>query len=123
MCLAIKMGGNRHQSKKKYHVKYAQNANRAKYQMVPDIAGFLCFTNRREKETVKEAYTILNEYADTLFGPEKGAQDGDEDEEGKDSTKDDEDIDAALEREKKELQQMKTKKVEERRFQVKIVIV
>ena len=107
------MGGNRHKSKKKYHVQHALNAKRAKYQVVPDIAGFLCFTNNKEKETVKEAYTILNEYADPLFGPEKRE---DQDQDIKEDPN--EDIEAALEREKKALDQAQSKKVEDRRFQV-----
>ena len=115
-------GGNRHKDKKKYHVQYAKNARRAKYQMVPDIQGFLCFTNRREKETVKEAYTLLGEYADKMFGPENQDDQRDPANDEEEDHKD-EDIDAALEREKKALDEIKTKKVEERRFQVSQEIV
>nr|CAG4638817.1 EOG090X0GPG [Cyclestheria hislopi] len=34
------------------------------------MKGFLCTSNNREKESVREAYNILNEVADKLYGPE-----------------------------------------------------
>ena len=55
-----------------------------------DMKGFLLTCNFQEKETVREAYNLLNEFGDELFG--------------KDSKVDDEnectDIDAAFEKEK-----------------------
>ena len=35
------------------------------------MKGFLITCNNREKEAVKEAYNLLNEYADKLYGPEQ----------------------------------------------------
>lgn len=34
------------------------------------MKGFLCTCNFREKDCVREAYNLLNEYADKLYGVE-----------------------------------------------------
>lgn len=36
----------------------------------PDMKGFICTCNENEKGCIKEAYNILNEYADQLYGSE-----------------------------------------------------
>ena len=67
---------------------------------------------------VREAYNLLNEFADKIFGPElaKAGPDVEGDEEEEDL---DEDIDAAFEKEKSELVEIKAKTVSgERRFQM-----
>lgn len=74
-----------------------------------DMKGFLLTCNNREREAVREGYNLLNEYADKIFGPEiKNTDLNDEDEE---------DIDAALDKEKATLQAVNDKSRTERRFQ------
>ena len=75
------------------------------------MAGFLLTCNNREKEAVREAYNILNEYADVLYGPESKAEDQKED------VLDCDDIDSALDKEKESLQTETTAEKGERRFQ------
>eukprot|EP00088_Acartia_fossae_P038864 TRINITY_DN4033_c0_g1_i11.p1 TRINITY_DN4033_c0_g1~~TRINITY_DN4033_c0_g1_i11.p1 ORF type:complete len:341 (-),score=110.55 TRINITY_DN4033_c0_g1_i11:52-1074(-) len=99
-----------------------------KKMLTEGMAGFLITCNNRERETIQEAYNVLNEYADKLVGPEirkavpkenekenkKDPNDvdanSDEEEEG-----DIDDIDAALEKEKADILQVVNTK-EERRF-------
>ena len=77
--------------------------------MKEDMKGFLLTCNNREREAVREGYNLLNEYADKIFGPEiKNTDLNDEDEE---------DIDAALDKEKATLQAVNDKARTERRFQ------
>ena len=38
--------------------------------MCPGLKGFLLFCNNKERETIREAYNILNEYADQMYGQE-----------------------------------------------------
>jgi len=75
------------------------------------MMGFLITCNNREKEAVREGYNLLNEFADKLVGPEelpdKVKSDSDEVD----------DIDAALEKEKKGLAAVKAKGFAARRFQ------
>lgn len=40
----------------------------SQFTLQPNQRGFLCTCNSREKECVREAYNILNEHADLLFG-------------------------------------------------------
>ncbi|KAL7648059.1 UNVERIFIED_CONTAM: hypothetical protein RMT77_001676 [Armadillidium vulgare] len=47
---------------------YINNAKRRKNELTSNMKGFLCTTNMREKECVKEAYNILNEFAKKLYG-------------------------------------------------------
>ncbi|KAI8501233.1 THUMP domain-containing protein 1 [Branchiostoma belcheri] len=72
------------------------------------MKGVLVTCNKNEKACIREAYNLLNEYADEMYGPEITASDsGSESEE--------EDVEAAL---AKEVAQMKNKAgKEKRRFQ------
>ena len=74
-----------------------------------DMKGFLLTCNNREREAVREGYNLLNEYADKIFGPEIKNTDLNEE--------DEEDIDAALDKEKATLQAVNDKARTERRFQ------
>lgn len=38
----------------------------------PGMKGFFCTCNFQEKNCIREAYNLLNEYADKLYGPEEG---------------------------------------------------
>ncbi|KAL0276557.1 UNVERIFIED_CONTAM: hypothetical protein PYX00_004116 [Menopon gallinae] len=54
--------------------KYKAFGNKHKHgnKLEPGLVGFLCTCNGkfREKDCLREAYNILNEYADELFGPQ-----------------------------------------------------
>lgn len=76
--------------------------------LTPGMKGVLVTCNERERLCIREAYNVLNEYADQLYGPEHGRQ---EDDPGNES--DSEDIEEALAKEVKELQETK----QEKRFQ------
>ena len=100
---------------KRFYQMQAKREKQGKYQMVPDLRGFLLSSNRYEKEWVRDAYNILNEAADLVYGPEKPNDEGakieaeDDDEE--------EDIEAALKKEKEEIVANSAKDIKERRFQ------
>lgn len=123
---------------KRFYQMQAKKAKFAKFQIVPGVrgqlliqknlfifskllqlpsSGFLGSCNSHEKEAVKEAYNVLNEFADQVYGPETGGKD-----DGHDKTleaeAEEEDIEAALAAEQKELAEIRTKKTEDRRFQV-----
>ena len=72
--------------------------------------GFLLTCNNRERETVREGYNLLNEFADKCLGPEKVSENKNEDE-------DFNDIDDAFDKEKEDLDEIKSKSFNERRFQ------
>jgi tRNA acetyltransferase TAN1 len=106
--------------KDRSHYKYAaKKAKMSKYQMVPGIKGFLLFCNQYEKETIREGYRILNQFADNIYGKEEETETKEEaKDKEQEEEEDDDDVDAALEREKQQLDKVVAKKVEERRFQV-----
>ena len=74
------------------------------------MTGFLLTCNNREKEAVREAYNLLNQYADSLFGPERKTEE-------KENVLDCDDIDSALDKEKESLQSEAAEDRAERRFQ------
>ena len=74
------------------------------------MTGFLLTCNNREKEAVREAYNLLNQYADCLFGPERKTEE-------KEDVLDCDDIDSALDKEKESLQSEAAEDRAERRFQ------
>lgn len=78
------------------------------------MKGFLLTCNNREKDAVREGYSLLNEYADKLFGSEQRITDN-KDVESNGEEQDD--IDDALDKEKKNLRAESEKKPSERRFQ------
>ena len=57
---------------KSYYIKCAAGGKKTKCENDLDVGmrGFLVTCNKYEKETVREMYNILNEYADNLYGPE-----------------------------------------------------
>lgn len=89
---------------KKYYIQAAKKSK--KFTLDVGMKGFL-MTCDREKECVREAYNLLNEYADQLYGPEKT-----EEAEPQDA---DDDIGDALLKEIKDMVQVKKTM---RRFQV-----
>nr|CAG4650585.1 EOG090X0GPG [Sida crystallina] len=55
---------------KAYYIKSAKQAKKAVYELGPGVKGFLCTSNNRERESIREAYNILNEFAEPLYGKE-----------------------------------------------------
>ena len=78
---------------KKWFGKNSKKPRRA-FCLGPDQKGFLVTCNFREKEAIREAYQLLNEYADRMFGSEIAKPDPKSDDDDVD-----EDIDACLEAE------------------------
>lgn len=59
-----------HRNKNKY--KAFANKHKKGSKLEPGLVGFLCTCNGkfREKDCLREAYNILNEFADELYGPQ-----------------------------------------------------
>lgn len=55
---------------KSYYVQLAKKQKSHHNFLRPGLTGFLCTCNDRERECVLEAYNILNEYADQMYGKE-----------------------------------------------------
>ena len=56
---------------KSYYIRCAKIQKKDKSGLLTqNISGFLATCNNREKECVQEAYNILNEYADQIYGKE-----------------------------------------------------
>jgi len=106
-------GGKR---KKSFYVNAAKKARNAAGHgraLVENMKGFLITCNNREREAVREAYNLFNEYADRLIGKET-PQTKSAEEDG--ASNSDDDIDAALEKEKAALTEVDKKGA--RRFQM-----
>ena len=120
----MEAGGKKRRKDKRYYANAAKKAKMAKYRMVPGAKGFLLFCNRHEKETVREGYRILNQFADKMYGKEeapiKSENDTIEHRDGceEDDNEQEEDVDAALDREKAALDKVSAKEGVDRRFQV-----
>lgn len=113
------MGDNR--KKKKFYFRKGRN----KFFLEPGFKGFFCTCNFREKDCVREAYNLLNEYAGKLY-PDLGEEkppaepdvatmpaDGSESE-----SEDDEDIGDMLKRELNTVKKNSQKSLRHKRFQV-----
>ena len=57
---------------KSYYIKCAAGGKKSKpiNDLDSGMKGFLVTCNKYERETVREMYNVLNEYADKLYGPE-----------------------------------------------------
>ena len=51
-----------------------QHVKKRKFALCPELKGFLLFCNSKEKETIREAYVLLNQFADQMYGPEEPVQ-------------------------------------------------
>ncbi|CAL8286156.1 unnamed protein product [Arctogadus glacialis] len=98
--------------KKRSKKRYASSRGNKRYkgcrELEVGMQGIIITCNMNEKKCTSEAYSLLNEYADKLYGPEKI-----EDCDGSKSEEED-DAEAAL---KKEVAQLKKKGKGEKRFQ------
>ncbi|XP_066132044.1 THUMP domain-containing protein 1 [Saccopteryx bilineata] len=65
-------------------------------QLEPGLQGILITCNMNERKCVEEAYSLLNEYGDALYGPEKFTDEG---EPPAGSEEEDDDVEAALKKE------------------------
>lgn len=98
--------------------------SRRQLNLEPGMVGFLCTSNMHEKDCIRDAYKILNEFADEIYGqqcPEKSESKEKEDEQMDEPNddndgNDDEDISTALNKEINELKAVYSKPV--RRFKV-----
>ena len=58
------------EAKKRKKAYYVNSSKRSCHHLDAGMKGFLLTCNNTEKRAVQEAYNILNEYADLLYGPE-----------------------------------------------------
>ncbi|XP_036046455.1 THUMP domain-containing protein 1 [Onychomys torridus] len=65
-------------------------------QLEPGLQGILITCNMNERKCVEEAYSLLNEYGDDMYGPEKFI---DKDQQPSGSEGEDDDVEAALKKE------------------------
>lgn len=99
-------------SKKRYVAGRGGGGKRWKGSRELDVGmqGILITCNMNQRKCTAEAFNLLNEYADELYGPERFDQNG-----GSNSDEEEEDVDAAL---KQEVAQLKASGAQrERRFQ------
>lgn len=66
-------GGGKRKSKAQYvQAKRARRGDGGRpRQLEPGLQGILITCNMNERKCVEEAYSLLNEYGDDLYGPEK----------------------------------------------------
>nr|CAG4651431.1 EOG090X0GPG [Simocephalus serrulatus]SVE94582.1 EOG090X0GPG [Simocephalus serrulatus] len=102
-------GNKRKARDKAFYIKSAKQARRSAGELGPGIKGFLC-TSNREKDSVREAYNLLNEHADIIYGTTEVK----EDTKGKEE---DLEIEDELSKEVENLKKMQAVPVSERRFQ------
>uniref|UniRef100_A0A8C9MCK6 Uncharacterized protein n=1 Tax=Panthera tigris altaica TaxID=74533 RepID=A0A8C9MCK6_PANTA len=67
-------------------------------QLEPGLQGILITCDTNERKCVEEAYSLLNEYGDDVYGPEKFT---DKDQQPSGSEGEDDDVEAALKKEMK----------------------
>ncbi|XP_015610113.1 THUMP domain-containing protein 1 homolog isoform X2 [Cephus cinctus] len=95
---------------------------RRQYVLEPGMTGFLCTCNFREKDCIRDAYKLLNEFADELYGSDeaKASEVKQESESDKPMSedKDEDDISTALKKEIKDLKTVTEKSPTQKRFQV-----
>ena len=69
--------GNSDKKRKKGYYLKASQKKRGKHghwhSLEPGLRGFLITCNNREREAVREAYNVLEEYADDMFASEQVA--------------------------------------------------
>ncbi|XP_050410082.2 THUMP domain-containing protein 1 [Patella vulgata] len=107
--------GKKHGKKRpKSYYKKCANVKRKRLNILEGgLKGFIITCCDREKEATREAYSILNDYADKLYGPENFKTDAPNNG-GEEKEDEDEDIEKAM---TKEVGAIKETKSTERRFQ------
>ncbi|KAM7394582.1 hypothetical protein PAMP_021373 [Pampus punctatissimus] len=102
---------SRKRSKKRYGTGHHNKRWKGSRELEVGMQGILITCNMNERKCTAEAFNLLNEYADKLYGPEKHNVGSSSDEE----EADEEDVDVALKKEVAQLQASGVK--QERRFQ------
>ncbi|XP_072240811.1 THUMP domain-containing protein 1 [Leuresthes tenuis] len=103
---------SRKRSKKHYAVGHHNKRWKGSRELEVGMQGILITCNMNERKCTAEAFNLLNEYADKLYGPEK-LSDGNGSS-GEEEEAEEEDVDVALKKEVAQLQASGTK--QERRF-------
>ena len=57
--------------RKDYYIRCAKAAKKQHLKLQEGLRGFLVTCNNREREALREAYNLLNDHAQTLWGPEQ----------------------------------------------------
>lgn len=117
------------QKRKKNYFHNHGNKKQKQLSLEPGMKGFLCTCNFSEKECVRDAYKILNEFSDQIYGSDtakefdnenaklsSGEKDDDANKAGQSDGEDD--ISTALNKEISELKAEYSKPINARRFQV-----
>ncbi|KAF7662378.1 hypothetical protein LDENG_00237420 [Lucifuga dentata] len=104
---------SRKRSKKRYVSGHHSKRCKGSRELEVGMQGILITCNMNERKCTAEAFNLLNEYADRLYGPEK-LQDHDRSS-SEEEEAEEEDVDVALKKEVAQLQASKVK--QERRFQ------
>ncbi|XP_041432388.1 THUMP domain-containing protein 1 isoform X2 [Xenopus laevis] len=107
------MSSEGQKGKKRFKSQFCGNAKRQKrrHDLEVGMQGILITCNMNERKCVAEAYSLLNEYGDHMYGPEKLSEKDD----GLSESEEDDDAEAAL---KKEVNQIRTSTEKNlRRFQ------
>ncbi|XP_012867227.1 PREDICTED: THUMP domain-containing protein 1 [Dipodomys ordii] len=68
-------------------------------QLEPGLQGILITCNMNERKCVEEAYSLLNEYGDDLYGPEKFVEKDQQPSGSEEDDDDDDDVESALKKE------------------------
>ncbi|XP_063284953.1 THUMP domain-containing protein 1 [Pelobates fuscus] len=107
------MSSEGQKGKKRGKSQYVGNAKRQRgcRQLEVGMQGILITCNMNERKCVGEAYSLLNEYGEQLYGAEKLHEDRD----GASESEDDDDVEAALKKEVAEIRTSTEKNL--RRFQ------
>ncbi|XP_036400354.1 THUMP domain-containing protein 1 [Megalops cyprinoides] len=104
---------SRKRNKKRY-ANYGNKKVKTSRELEVGMQGILITCNMNERKCTAEAFSLLNEYADQLYGPEKFS-DADESDSDVNDGQDDDDAEAALKKEVKQIRSSTQKR--ERRFQ------
>ncbi|XP_071526238.1 THUMP domain-containing protein 1 isoform X2 [Panulirus ornatus] len=64
-----RMGKNKRS--RKYYIQSSKRQRRSESALGPNMTGFMCTCNDHERDCVREAYNILNEFADQMYGKEE----------------------------------------------------
>ncbi|MBZ3875026.1 THUMP domain-containing protein 1 [Sciurus carolinensis] len=89
-------GGKRKGKAQYVQAKRARRGEAGPRQLEPGLQGILITCNMNERKCVEEAYSLLNEYGDDMYGPEKFT---DKDQPPSGSEGEDDDMEAALKKE------------------------
>jgi len=67
--MSDKNSAKRKAKDKAFYIRSAKQQKSSQKELSPGMKGFMC-TSNREKDSVREAYNILNEFGDIIYGSE-----------------------------------------------------